>query len=132
MNAEGELRVGLEGYVDAENKPRLRLRVDGVISVACQRCLEPLELEIASERSFVLAEREEDLMDLAEEPDDVESLLAQTELDIRALAEDEVLLQIPMAPMHADDVCKRPEWADDRGREAAAFSVLGALKKSNV
>ena len=77
--------------------------------------------------SFVLVECEQDLTDLSDEADDVESLLADTKLDALVLAEDEILLQIPMAPMHAGNACTRPQWSGDARDESSAFSVLSAL-----
>ncbi len=127
LDKDGEFDVRLEGFEDAEGRPCLRLHVDGSMTVACQRCLEPLALEIASDRSFVLVEREQDLTDLSEEADNVESLLADTKLDVLVLAEDEILLQIPMAPMHAESSCVRPQWSGDARNEGSAFSELSAL-----
>lgn len=127
LDDEGEFEVGLEGFEDSEGRPCLRLHVEGNMKVSCQRCLEPLVLEIASDRRFVLVEREEDLMDPGEEADDVDSLLAESKLDALALAEDEILLQIPMAPMHDENACTQPQWSSDAGNEGSAFSVLGAL-----
>ena len=74
----------------------------------------------------MLTERDQDLMDLGEEADDVDSLLADSKLDALALAEDEIMLQIPMAPMHKENTCTQPHWSD-AGSEGSAFSVLGAL-----
>jgi len=127
LGEEGEFHVCLQGFESSEARPGLRLHVDGCVSVTCQRCLEPMVLEIASDRSFLLAGREQDLMDPGDEADDVESLLADSKLDAQALVEDEILLQIPMAPMHAQGLCTRPEWSGDAGKDSSAFGVLGAL-----
>jgi len=125
--AEGEFRVWLQGFENPDARPCLRLRVSGKVEVVCQRCLEPLTLEIATDRSFLLAEREQDLTELSEEADDIESLLADSKLDALALVEDEILLQIPMAPMHDEGSCTRPEWSEDLRDTGSAFGVLGAL-----
>ncbi|UCD68304.1 MAG: DUF177 domain-containing protein [Betaproteobacteria bacterium] len=127
LDDEDELEVGLDGFEDSEGRPCLHLHVTGSMTVTCQRCLEPLVLGVALDRRFVLAEQEQDLGDLGEEADDVDSLLADSKLDLLALAEDEILLQIPMAPMHEESKCTRPQWSSDAGREGSAFSVLGAL-----
>jgi uncharacterized protein len=66
LSDKGEFEVGLEGFEDAEGRPCLHLHVEGSMTVTCQRCLEPLVLEIASDHLFVLTEREEDLMDLGD------------------------------------------------------------------
>ena len=130
LSDNDEFRVCLEGFEDSEGRACLRLRVDGSVTLPCQRCLEPLVLGIASDRRFVLVEREQDLMDLGDEADDVDSLLADSKLDALMLAEDEILLQIPMAPMHDNDLCKLPEWSGDVRNDGSAFGVLGALTNS--
>ena len=130
LDDEDEFEVGLEGFEDSEGRPCLHLRVAGSMTVSCQRCLEPLVLAIASDRRFVLVEREQDLMNLEEEADDVDSLLADSKLDALALAEDEILLQIPMAPMHDQNACTQPRWSSDAASEGSAFSVLGVLSNT--
>ena len=126
-NGETEFNVRLEGSEDSEGKPYLRLHVDGMVLLTCQRCLEPLEMQIASDRSFMLVGSERDLMELSEEAEDIESLVAVSKLNVLTLAEDEILLQIPMAPMHAEGTCSRPHWVDDAGNDNSAFSMLSAL-----
>jgi len=120
-------RFRLEGFLDSDARPCLRLRIDGVIRLACQRCLAPLLLELASERNFVLVEREDDMMHLADEDENIESLVADDELDVLVLAEDEILLQIPIAPMHEADTCAPPDWVVQGRNGNSAFSVLGTL-----
>jgi DUF177 domain-containing protein len=124
---EGEITVRLDGFEDLEGRPGLRLRVAGSVDVVCQRCLDPIKLDIDSERSFLLAAREQDLPELSEEDEDVETILADASLDALALAEDEILLQIPMAPRHEDGQCSRPEWTGERRGAVSAFGALGAL-----
>ena len=125
--AEADFDVRLEGFEDTERRPCLRLQISGRVPLVCQRCLEPLTLEIAANRSFVLAHREQDLPDLSEEDDEIESLLADGKLNALALVEDEILLQIPMAPMHEVGSCVPPESAADRRETGSAFGVLGTL-----
>ena len=124
---EGEIGVQLDGFEDPDGRLGLRLRVTGDVQLVCQRCLGPLKLNVATDRSFLLAEREQDIPGLEEEDDDVETLLADSRLDVAVLAEDEFLLQIPMSPVHDDGLCARPEWGGDRRDSGTAFGALGAL-----
>ncbi len=123
----GEFQVQLGGLQDAETRPCLRLRVTGEVTLACQRCLEPLLFEISSDRIFVLVEREDDMIDVAEEEDANETLLADDKLDVLNLIEDEILLQIPIAPMHDVNTCAVPQSMAQNGSGNSAFSVLGTL-----
>lgn len=122
-----DFHVRLEGFQDSDARPCIRLRVQGAIKLACQRCLEPLSFELVSERNFVLVEREDDMMDLADEDETIESLMADSELDVLVLAEDEILLQIPIAPTHDPDTCTLPDWKVQSRNGNSAFSVLGTL-----
>ena len=128
-DSAGELKVDLAGFLDTNNTPCLQLHVEGAVALVCQRCLEPLTLQVVSDRKFVLAQREADLVDVADEADDIESLLADDHLDVRTLVEDEVLLQVPIAPMHAQGECEPPPWSGDQGQADTTFAALGALNK---
>jgi uncharacterized protein len=130
LEGSDEVDARLEGFQDSESRPCLRLRVKGSIRVACQRCLEALPIELATDRDFILVEREDEMQDLADEGDSVESLLADSKLDVKALVEDEVLLQLPMAPTHEPDACTAPEWATQNKADDGAFGVLGALTRA--
>jgi uncharacterized protein len=130
LEDEEAFDIRLEGFQDNDSRPCLRLRVNGTIRVTCQRCLEPLSIQLASDRRFVLVEREDDLMDLADEDDSVESLLAEDNFDVMVLVEDEILLQLPIAPTHDADACTAPEWAGQNTAGNSAFSVLGALTRT--
>ena len=126
-NGENEFHVRLEGSEDSEGRPLLRLHVEGSIHLTCQRCLEPLDMALASDRSFLLVGSERELMDLSEEAEDIESLVADSKMNVLTLAEDEILLQIPMAPMHAEGKCSRPHWIANGHENDSAFSTLSAL-----
>ena len=126
-NGDTDFHVRLEGSEDSEGRPLLRLHVEGSIRLTCQRCLEPLDMELVSDRSFMLVGSERELMDLSEEAEDIESLVADSKMNVLMLAEDEILLQIPMAPMHAEGSCSRPHWVADADENNSAFSSLSAL-----
>jgi uncharacterized protein len=70
----------------------------------CQRCLEPvaLHLDVARALRFVADEALAELLD-ADSEDDV--LALPRRLDLHTLVEDELLLALPLVPMH--DQCPR-------------------------
>ncbi len=96
------LAWSLVGGVNHVGYPQLTLGVEGVISLTCQRCLEPVDFALASQSVLVLAKTEE-------EADDMEALLADDavdvvavtkKIDIAELIEDEALLAIPQSIRH--------------------------------
>jgi uncharacterized protein len=96
----------------------------------CQRFLQPvaLELELSRPLRFVADEATAAALD-AESEDDV--LVASRSLDLHELVEDELLLALPLVPMH--DRCPRPlpMAAGDAATEPAPnpFAALAVLKR---
>ncbi|MBI5783641.1 MAG: DUF177 domain-containing protein, partial [Gammaproteobacteria bacterium] len=75
---------------------RVRLRV------TCQRCLEAMDLELKAAPWLILlksGERRE------QQEGDADILLADKPLPLSDMVEDELLLVLPMVPMHAPDRC---------------------------
>jgi uncharacterized protein len=126
QSTEGFLEVSLVGERDAEGKSWLSLRIDGTPVLRCQRCLEglPFALEIRSRLQLIAPEEEWPDDDLAD--DDVDAIDADRELKVAELAEDEVLLALPIAPRH--EQCQPPSAAG-AGSGAGPFAALAALKK---
>ena len=95
------------------------------IYLTCQRCMERLALELKSEPRVLLlrpGEREE-LLD-AEEV----SVIGQP-LTLGTLVEDELLLEMPMVPMHPADHCPAGHLTNQAGPEAAPTSPFSVLEK---
>lgn len=112
----------------------LRLVLATRVKLTCQRCLGAVETPLALDRWFHFVDSEARAAELDAESDD--DVLATTRsLDLHVLAEDELLLALPLVPRH--EVCPQPllpaksgEAADDA--EAAApspFAVLAGLKQ---
>jgi uncharacterized protein len=117
------LRYRVGGGVNAAGRPCLAVEAEGVAVLACQRCLEAVELplELSVELELAASERE-----IAEADDDVDRVLATNAMDVASLVEDEVLLVLPMAPMH--ERCE-PDAGERAANRAAPFAALAALRK---
>lgn len=95
----------------------------------CQRCLQPLMLDLAVSRPLRFVANEEAAAALdAESEDDV--LALGDGLDLHELVEDELLLALPLVPTHAQCPQPLPGIAGDDKLEAAAhpFAALAGLK----
>ncbi len=121
----GKLEYRLQGVRGERGQPRLRLEVNGVLPLICQRCLGVVEqeLEIDSLLELVSADSEPTQEEL--EDDSVDFLPVSGSLDVRALVEDEILLALPVAPRH--EACSPPAAAE-AGDEPHPFAALAALK----
>ena len=51
----GEVAYEIAGVRDARGRPGLRLKVSGTLVLRCQRCLEPMEFEVDTDETLVLA-----------------------------------------------------------------------------
>ena len=125
VDSTGCLSYRVEGRLGPRNRPQLLLQLDGVLSVCCQRCLEGVgyPVEVRSVLEFV--NDEEDLTQEEIEDDSKDFLPAQDELDVVALIEDEIILDLPSVPRH--DSCALPSMTQGAER-VSPFSVLKGLK----
>jgi uncharacterized protein len=101
---QGGLFCRVVGAADAQGGLSLRLSIGGKVEMTCQRCLGGLWHEIAIERTLHLARNETELERLDALPDS-DAILAGERLDLLELVEDEVLLSLPLAAMHAEGEC---------------------------
>lgn len=111
----------------------VHLVADTTLPLVCQRCLNPVDVPLNVDRSFRFVPDEETAA--AEDDDSEEDLLALSRsFDLVELVEDELLMELPVAPRH--EVC--PEAvkmsSSDSDFEAAGaqkehpFAVLSRLK----
>lgn len=128
-SATGEVRN--PGHVHPEYW--LHLRADAVLPLTCQRCLGPVEVAVSVDRAFRFAPDEE--MAAAQDDESQEDVLALSRsFDLVELVEDEILMEMPLAPRH--DVCPEPlklTVADEEFEAASRqhenpFAMLGKLK----
>jgi uncharacterized protein len=94
----------IEGTTDAFGRPALAISLSGNVPLECQRCLAPFALPIEQRTVTVLAKSESDA-DMLDADSGDEVLVADRPLEPAALIEDELLLTLPYAPMHAEDGC---------------------------
>ncbi|MEX0900159.1 MAG: YceD family protein [Gammaproteobacteria bacterium] len=123
-----ELLVDATGSVDSDLRFSERQWIDGEASarvrVICQRCLEPMAVAIdVPIRLAVDAE-------LASLPDDREAVMSDDgRISLLALVEDELILALPIVPMHAEEKCivRSVDKSAPAERESP-FAVLQQLK----
>jgi len=118
------LSVKVGGGVRRDGKAFIDLEIVGSLLLECQRCLGGFESEINSRSRFIIAPTEHDLTDLSEESDDVNSILGEHEFDLIGFVENELVLSLPMIPMHDEGVCTRPESSVDSDNVTNPFRIL--------
>jgi uncharacterized protein len=129
-HADGEHRAVRGGRAEIW----LHLKASVQVMLECQRCLAPVSAGVSAARSFMFVHGESTAAELdAESEDDV--LAVTRALDLRALIEDELLLEMPLVPRH--EVCPAPlvvEAEPDAADEHRPnpFAVLAALKRGDL
>lgn len=126
----GAVRYCVEGSIDARRKPVLDVGVEATLLLTCQRCLEPVDYELRRSSRFVLAEGDQALPDVADEDPETETLPADALADIEDVVEQEVLLGLPIAPMHPEGSCGAASKRE-AGERVSPFAVLEQLKRKS-
>ncbi|HXD41115.1 MAG TPA: DUF177 domain-containing protein [Ramlibacter sp.] len=128
-SARGELRNSRHLFPEIW----LHLKAQVVLALTCQRCLTPVDVPISVERSFRFA-ADEDMAAAQDEQSEEDVLALSRSFDLVELVEDELLMELPLAPRH--ERCPVPvklTVVDERFDAAAAqqenpFAVLEKFK----
>ena len=126
--AQGALAPGQDG----KDAVWLHLEASAQVPLTCQRCLNPVltDLDIAQDFRFVADEATA----LAEDDESQEDLLVLSpDFDLLALIEDELLMALPLVPMHEACLSEHAPTSEDDaaaglGEKPNPFAVLAALK----
>ncbi len=120
---------------ESMGQPWLRLTIETEVPRLCQRCLQPFVLPVSVDRPFRFVADEDAAV--AEDEDSEEDVLVWSkDFDLHALLEDEILLDLPLIPMH--DECAAPggfnlpaadEEGDAKGDVRQPFADLASLMK---
>lgn len=141
-----EVLVDLDFGHDDEGRRRLHGSLQTSVKQLCQRCLRPMQQDLHCNLDLLVLDSEEEFKRL---PDatavSTDIVVDETgELDVLALVEDELLLSLPLVPMHEDADCsavlndlKRKageagsgaDGEDNKGGRPNPFAVLAALKQ---
>ena len=110
----------------------LHLQASAQVPLLCQRCLHPVQTQLTVDRDFRFVADE--AAALAEDDVVEEDLLVlSSEFDLLTLLEDELLMALPLVPMH--DACESEHMPTSNAENAAAqekpnpFAALAALKR---
>lgn len=94
---------------ESMGQPWLRLTIETKVPRLCQRCLKPLVLPVRVDRPFRFVADE--AAAIAEDEDSEEDILVWSrDFDLHGLLEDEILLDLPLIPLH--DECQAPAGFD--------------------
>ncbi len=97
-----KIQYTLTGLPSTFHLPGLALQAEVTIPVVCQRCLQSMDLDVSIAHQYVVAAEEPEPF---EGDDDVDWVEASREMNVNALVEEELMIAMPFAPVHAH-ACK--------------------------
>lgn len=124
---QGILSYTVRGGMDSRGDPLLKVSIAGQCQLRCQRCLNAMDYTVGIEARLVLRSQEglDALGD--EEGEECDSILADNQLDVLNLLEDEILLSLPIAPKHDEGACQ-VAYGEGGPKEEHPFAALAKLK----
>ena len=105
-------------------RPGMRVTLHGTIRMICQRCLKSMDVALAAKAAVEWVATQAEL-DVADADDHWDAMLMQENFDLLPFLEDELLLAVPFAPLHAD--CEAA-GRSEAGEKFSPFAVLAGLK----
>jgi len=130
-STEGMLEVALELGRDEDGTHFLAGSIQGRLVLRCQRCLEPMDYPLEATFRLGLVHGQEQMQRLS---DRYEPLLITSEpASLAEIITDEVLLALPIVPLHGGMSTCRPPAMDGQtpagDRRDNPFAVLAQLKQ---
>ncbi len=137
---EGAVTVDLSFHYDGQRDVRTIIgAVMTEISLDCERCLQPMTLPLRGEVNLlVLVPGQESLAETGD------ALIASGPVSLTELVENELILALPMVPMHSLDQCSAakqvaqagsgivaPEPGQGDSNKESPFAELAKLKRSD-
>lgn len=141
MGGESPVAYSVRGEVRREGEAGeelwLHLAAQVALPLTCQRCLGPVDIPLAFDRSFRFVATEE-LAAIEDEESEEDVLVLSRDFDVLELIEDELLMALPAVPKH--DVCPvpvklqvaDPDFVEEPAEKPNPFAVLEQLKKKPV
>ena len=129
LERSGVVSFALNGSTNAQGKGVLDIEIEVKLALECQRCLARLDYELRRKSRLLLTESGQTLPDVGDEDPNAESIPAEEVSDVADIVEQEVLLGLPIAPMHAPGACET-RVEPSRDATQSPFAALSKLKKS--
>jgi len=137
LNGSSDVRVDLTfERQEGQNVYIMHGTLGVSLQVICQRCLEPMELPLTASPWLILVKSGEPLVEPERE---TEVLVADKPIPLQEVVEQELLLALPMVPMHDPERCpvkvkpvgsSNPETSSRPREQTNPFSILRQLKKA--
>ncbi|MFV0477484.1 MAG: YceD family protein [Parahaliea sp.] len=102
---DGLIQAYLAFSKDEEGRYRIAVSCEACVSVSCQRCLEPLAIELVTINQLVAVWNDEQAKHLPKDIDPL--LLTEEDVSLWQVVEDELILAMPSFSYHKQTDCNR-------------------------
>ncbi|MGK2889142.1 MAG: 23S rRNA accumulation protein YceD [Candidatus Malihini olakiniferum] len=133
VSVDSDVQVSLSFNIDNQRLAVINGSAEMAVTLMCQRCGKTFEHQIHTTFCFspVFNDEQMEALPKAYEPIDVDEF---GEVDLLAMVEDEIILVLPIAPVHGSEHCEVPK-ADivfgklpKEAEKPNPFSLLASLK----
>jgi uncharacterized protein len=120
-HTDGEVQVSLTFHLGKKERVVIFGALNAVVSMECQYCLEPVELEIQADVELVIGDTDDQVRELSSDADAI--LLTGRNVPLASIIEDDLILGLPMVARHDSGDCLEklgyhvPEQVPEQGRE---------------
>jgi len=126
---QGSLNYTLSGKIGAKGESLLECSIGGKLVLQCQRCLEAMEYPLHVVSTLKVVKGLTQFDDVGDEDETVDSIPASAAMNVSALLEEEILLNLPISPLHAPGACREQSGAKSvKDERTNPFGALAALK----
>ena len=132
LDYQGQVEYSLFFDFDTFGICIIKSNINTKVLLSCQRCLKPLIIDIEKTSTLGIYRDLEELRKLSANYEPFQ--LNEEFILIKTLVEDELLLAIPIAPLHKDINCIKREVSNEikNTKKVNPFSVLGVLKNRKL
>ncbi|MNO81712.1 hypothetical protein D3C76_729650 [compost metagenome] len=133
-SSDGSVRAKFSFFRDEQKLAVMHVDLDAEVSMVCQRCLEPATFHVGGAYDYVIIQEGKSAEGLPKGYDALE--VGEEPLELASLVEDELLLALPIVPVHDPEECQQPvgyatapEPSENEEERPSPFSVLAQLKR---
>lgn len=134
---EGVVEAVLTFSRDEEGRYLVQAIIDSMVTVTCQRCLQPMPVQLLTDSTLAVVWTDEQAKTLPASLEPV--IVTEEEWSLRDLVEDELVLAMPPFSYHEQADCNtvladlnaEPE-ADEPAKKSNPFDVLAQLKPGDT
>jgi uncharacterized protein len=134
VSVDSDVECAMSFAIDSQRLAVITGHADVTVTLSCQRCGQPFTHQVHATWCFSPVVNDEQAEALPEAYDPIE-VNEFGEIDLRALVEDEIILSLPVVPVHDSEHCEVSE-ADmvfgelpDEAQKPNPFAVLASLKR---